>query len=218
MVANALRLSDRQLENPAGQGALPVILAFLLPILTVVIWGEAALRVVAIYVRRNENREEWDRMVAKTFSGHIVIFGIGKLSMAMFRRLVQRDPDRSFVLVDVHPDVLAEAGYDGPNISHLQLDIASPDAIQAANCAHASLVIICSGDDAANLEAAYKVLEASPNTEIWVRLYHSGLASFLDKTTWRNVHFFSPYERAADAMVGHLVSEGFVRQQPSSAG
>jgi hypothetical protein len=33
---------------------------------------------------------------------------------------------------------------------------------------------------------------------------HKGLASLMDMSTMPNVHFFCPYERAADALVAQL--------------
>jgi Trk K+ transport system NAD-binding subunit len=75
-------------------------------------------------------------------------------------------------------------------------------ALEAANCQDASLIILTSGNDAYNLEAGLKALRLNPNAQIWIRLYRSGLASLIG--TKDNVHFFSPYERAAEALMEQI--------------
>jgi hypothetical protein len=66
---------------------------------------------------------------------------------------------------------------------------------------------LASGNDAFNLEAAYKIIQLNPQAEIWVRLHHSGLADLMDLSRKPNIHFFSPYQQAAEAIAGHLLQE-----------
>jgi len=195
-----------------GDGVVPAVLTFMVPLLTVVIIGEGALRVAGVYLQRGERREEWDRMVAETFSKHIVICGVGELGQAVFRRLMAADPEEEVVLVDIRPDVLAESGDLGPNVCHIQGDMTSVATLKAAQCQQASLIILASGNDAFNLEAGFKALQLNPEAEIWIRLYRSGLASLMDLRTKPDVHFFSPYERAAEVLVGHAeeISSGLM--------
>jgi voltage-gated potassium channel Kch len=77
----------------------------------------------------------------------------------------------------------------------------SLETLKAAHCEAARLVILASGNDAFNLEAGFKALQLNPDAHIWIRLYRSGLASVMDLRTKPNVHFFSPYERAAEAVL-----------------
>ena len=66
-------------------------------------------------------------------------------------------------------------------------------------------MLLSSGNDAANLEAAYKVNELNSKTEIWVRLHHFGLAELMDLSRKPNLHFFSPYQQAAEVIVSALI-------------
>lgn len=187
-----------------GDGAVPSVLTFVVPLLTIAIVGEGALRVARVYLQRGERREEWDRMVAETFSNHTVICGVGELGRAVFQRLMAADPGAEIVLVDMRPGVLAELGHAEPNISHLQGDMTGLETLKAAHCEKADLIILASGNDAFNLEAGFKALQLNARAQIWIRLYRSGLASVMDLRTKPNVHFFSPYERAAEALVDHV--------------
>ena len=169
--------------------------------------GEGVLRILGLYLRRGENRKEWDRMVAKTFKHHVIICGAGQLGRALYTRLLKEDPGQQIVLADTRADVLAELGETGVNTCHLQMDMTAVTTLEAANCSEARLVIITSGNDAYNLETAYKAERLCLQGEIWVRLYRSGLTSLLDLSTKPNIHFFSPYEAAADTLIGRIHAE-----------
>jgi voltage-gated potassium channel Kch len=187
-----------------GDGFMPFLLTFITPLLTLAILGEGVLRILSTYLQRGENREEWDLMVAKTFKDHILICGVGELGRAVFKRLIARIPDALMVLVDTRTNILAELAYSESNVVHIQANMTSRDALIGANCKDASLIIMASGNDAHNLEAAFKAFELNPQAEIWVRLYRTQLASLMDLQTKPNIHFFSPYESAADGLVASL--------------
>lgn len=208
LIVRAFHMAYLEAVVEPGDGWVPDMLTFVVPALSFLILGEGALRVIAVYLRRDEHREEWDRLVAKTFSNHTVICGVGELGRAMCRKLLAVNPDALIVLVDTKPDVLSELGVSGPNVCHLQADMTSQATLEAANCREAALVILASGNDALNLEAGYKAHNLNPRAEIWIRLYRSELASLMDLATKPTIHFFSPYERAADALVEHLRNPG----------
>lgn len=191
-----------------GAGLIPDMLTFVLPLLTVIILGDGALHVLTVYLGRRERREEWDLLVAKTFSEHTVICGVGELGRAVFQRLIAAAPNAQVVLVDTRPGILAELGQSGLSTCQVQADMTTQAALEAAHCQEASLIILASGNDAYNLEAGFKALRINPKAEIWIRLYRIGLASLLDLSTKPNVHFFCPYERAAEALVAHIRETG----------
>ena len=191
-----------------GDGLMPAVLTFLLPLLSVIILGEGALRVLTVFIARGEHREEWDTMVAKTYTNHIVVCGVGELGKALVKRIHADHPEARIVLIDLRPGLLSEAGLSGDNVICVQSDMTSIETLKKVNCHKARLVLLASGNDAFNLEAAYKIQQLNPQTEIWVRLHHSGLADLMDLSRKPNLHFFSPYQQAADAIAGHLLQEG----------
>lgn len=206
LVVDTFHMAHLERVVGPGDGVVPSVLTFLVPLLAVIILGEGALRIARVYLQRAERREEWDRMVAETFSKHTVVCGVGELGRAVFQRLIAADPETEIVLVDIRSGVLAELGHTGPNVAHLQGDMTNLESLRSAHCQEASLIILASGSDAFNLEAGFKALQLNSKAEIWIRLYRSGLASVMDLRTKPNVHFFSPYERAAEALVEHVAS------------
>lgn len=204
LVEEGLHLAHVDAFLPDGHGAALAVLMFLLPLMTVLILGEGALRVASVYLQRHYRHEEWGPMVAQTFSNHTVICGAGELGRAILRQLLSAQPDAQVVLVDSRPAALAELNQIGPNVCVVQEEMAMQLALEAANCGRARLIIMASGNDAANLEAGFKASEMNPKADIRVRLYRIGLSNLMDRATNPNVHFFSPYEAAAQSLVSSL--------------
>jgi voltage-gated potassium channel Kch len=188
-----------------GGRLIPVLLAFIMPVLSLVILGEGVLRVFSIYMQRRVNRREWDLMVIKRFNDHTVICGVGEMGRQLVQRLVGSKPDRSIVLIDPRPGLLAELGIKSDQIIHLQSDMADVETLEKANIRTAALVILTAGDDALNLEAAYKIHQLNPQVDVWIRLHNSGLAGLLDLSRQPHIHFFCPYQQAADVIMGHIM-------------
>jgi len=204
---NAFHMAITERVTQADSALMPILLSFVIPLGTVIILGEGVLRVVSIYLQKREHREEWDIMVAKTYTGHIVVCGVGELGKALVKRIHTDHPESRIVLVDLHPGLLAETGLTGDNVICLQADMTSMETLKTANCHKARLILLASGNDAFNLEAAYKIIQLNPRAEIWVRLHHNGLADLMDLSRKPNLHFFSPYQQAAEAIAGHLLQE-----------
>jgi hypothetical protein len=200
-----MALTERVVQE--NDGLVPILLSFIIPLGTVLILGEGVLRVFSIYLRKSEHREEWDIMVAKTFSNHIVVCGVGELGRALVKRLHADHPETKIILVDQHSGLLSETGLSGGEVVCLQADMTSIETLKTAHCQKARLVLLVSGNDASNLEAAYKVNQLNSQTQTWVRLHHNGLVDLMDISRKPNLHFFSPYQQAAEVIAGHLLQE-----------
>lgn len=213
LVEEGLHLAHVDAFLPNGSGVALAILMFLIPVLTVFILGEGTLRAASVYLQRHYRHEEWGPMVAKTFSKHTVICGVGELGKAILRQLVSAQPEAQVVLVDSRPTALAELTEIGPNICLVQKEMQMLNALEAANCRRARLIIMASGNDAYNLEAGFKASDMNPEAEIWIRLYCNGLSNLMDRATNPNIHFFSPYESAAQSFVHSLTQTAALPNQ-----
>jgi hypothetical protein len=207
LLLDAFHMAILERVAQESDGWMPILLSFVLPLGTAIILGEGVLRVFSIYLQKREHREEWDIMVAKTYSNHIVVCGVGELGKALVKRLHADQPETRIVLVDLRPGLLAETGLPEDSVICLQSDMTSMETLKTANCHKARLVLLASGNDAFNLEAAYKIVQLNPQVETWVRLHHNGLADLMDLSRKPNLHFFSPYQLAAEVVAGHLMQE-----------
>jgi hypothetical protein len=194
-----------------GGRLIPVLLAFIMPIGMAIILGEGVLKIFSIYMQRNVNRKEWDLMVVKTFINHTVMCGVGEMGRQIIRRMITDSPEMDFVLIDPKPGLLTELGMNNEHTVHFQGDMADVETLEQANVKTANLVILTAGEDSLNLEVAYKIQQLSPSTTVWVRLHHSGLAELLDLSRKPNIHFFCPYQQAADAIVEHIMEKNLIK-------
>jgi hypothetical protein len=194
-----------------SDGLIPIILSFIMPLATVLILGEGVIKVFSIYLQKHEHREDWDIMVAQTFSNHIVVCGVGELGKALVKRIHTDHPESRFVLVDLRPGMLTETGLSGDNIACIQGDMTSIETLKKTNCFKARLVLLTSGNDTFNLEAAHKIVQLNSEVETWVRLHQSGLIDLMDLSRKPNIHFFSPYQQAAEAIAGQILQNEFIK-------
>jgi hypothetical protein len=204
---NAFHMAILERVAEENDNLVAILLSFLIPLGTVIILGEGVLRVFSIYIQKREHQEEWDIMVAKTFSKHIIVCGVGELGKALVKRIHHDHPETRIVLVDLRAGSLAETGLTDGSVVSIQADMTSMDTLKAASCQKARLILLAAGNDAFNLEAAYKVIQLNPQAEVWVRLHHHGLADLMDLSRKSNVHFFSPYQQAADTIAFHILQD-----------
>jgi len=185
------------------EGIASAALAFLLPVLSMIILGEGALRVGMIYLNKSQRREEWDRMIASTFSEHTVLCGMGELGRAIVGKILSKNPNELLVIVDSRADIISELEAKGTNVCHIRGDMTTAATLRAAKVASASRLMLTSGNDAHNLEAGLKGMELNPSLQIWVRLYRRELTSLMKCAQLPNIHFFWPYDKAAEELYDH---------------
>ena len=188
-----------------GGELLPILLSFILPLGTAIILGEGVLRFFSIYMQRRVNRREWDLMVLKTFTNHTIVCGVGEMGRQLASRMLAEQPLTPMVLIDPRPGLLAELGLIGEQVIHYQADMADIETLEKAGIRKAARVILTAGEDALNLEVAYKIQKLNPRVPVWVRLHNSGLAELLDLSRQPHIHFFCPYQQAAEAILAHIM-------------
>jgi len=205
LLVNAFHMVILERVMDGAQGITPALATFLLPILSIFILGEGALRVLSIFIQRGEHRKEWDEIMAKSFRGHVVICGAGEMGKAVVRHMLSTHPQEKIVLMEIKPDILPELGLTGGQFAHIQGDMTDIEMLKKANCPQARMIIVSSGDDSHNLETAVKLNSLCRDVPIWVRLHNAGLADLLEVSKKPNIHFFSPYQQAAESLVKQLL-------------
>ena len=202
---DAFHLATIERVDPGGK-IMPIILAFVMPVGITLILGEGIMRVFSIYLQRNKNREDWDLMVIKKYRDHAVICGVGEMGRQLAHRLLAEQPDLKLVLIDPRPGILAELSLASDQAIHFQGDMTSMTTLNQSKLQNAKLAILTAGKDSVNLETAYKIQQINPDLTIWVRLHNSGLAELLDLSRKPQIHFFCPYQQAADSVVEHIIN------------
>lgn len=201
LIVNVYHMTVVERVLDSGQGIFPPLLSLLLPLLTFLILSEGVLRVISIYINRKNHRKEWDELMVKTFSDHVIVCGVGELGKALVRRLLLSQPNSAIVLVELKADILAELGLSNERCIHIQADMTSMESLQKASCDKAKMIIVTSGNDSFNLETALKACTLNQHALIWVRLHRGELANLIEANAKPNIHFFCPYQQAADVLL-----------------
>jgi len=138
--------------GPEAGRALLWATYFIAPLITVSALVEAALRLLWPLALR-----------ARRLSGHVILGGAGRLTLIYVRKLRERDPKRPIVVVDQdanHP-LMAELR----DVHHAIVvigDVARSETLRELRLDTAHRVVLLTGDDFANLDAAAKVLRLAP--------------------------------------------------------
>lgn len=174
---------------------------FLAPIITVSALVETAVRLVRPLAIR-----------IRPLRGHVVLGGAGRLSLLYVRKLRQQDRRRTIVVVELN------SGH--PHIGELRAvhnalvitgDITSDEVLARLRLDRAHRVLLLTGDDFANLDAAAKILRRAPSLARKIVVHVSDLG-FMRETAGSSVarecEVFNGHEFAAT----HLVREHLVKR------
>jgi len=188
---------------PVGR-ALLWLAYFVAPVITASAILEAAIRLIAPLAIR-----------LRPLSGHVVLAGAGRLSRLYIRKLRARDAKRSVVVVErdtSHPALGELRGMD--RLMVVAGDITSDAVLRSLRLARAHRVLLLTGDDFANLDAAAKILRLAPSMAGGIVTHVSDLG-FMRQTAGssvaRDCEIFNGHEFAATNLVEEHLAARFKR-------
>ncbi len=147
----------------------------------------------------------------RLLSDHVVLGGAGRLTILYVRKLRQKDPRRPVVVVeqDANSPFIAELR-DVHRALIIIGDIASDAVLTGLHIDHAHRVLLLTGDDFSNLDAAAKTLRLAPGLAGRIVVHVSDLG-FMRQTAQssvaRDCEVFNGHEFAAI----HLVQEHLLK-------
>lgn len=158
---------------PFPQGPLE-ILFFVIPILGLSVVVEGLVSFSLLLLNRHDPTGEWSMALASTYSGHIIVCGLGHVGFRVAKQLVdfgqevvgiEKDP-RSPFLDRIYrmgvPVILGEAN--------------DPEILEQAGVKRAQAVVVATNNDLLNLDIAMHVRELNPNARLVLRLFDAELA------------------------------------------
>lgn len=188
-----------------GRGILWVAY-FLAPAITASAVIDAALRVLAPERRVRRMRD------------HVVVAGVGQLSLLYLRRLRQSDP-RSPVVVVVSPGAASSAAElrEAHGVRVVVGDVASPALLRRLALSNARRVLLLTDDDFTNLDAATQILAQVPRLGPDVVVHVSDLRflhSMAGTRLAKRCQIFNGHQIAASHLVQTRVLDHFQRTNP----
>jgi hypothetical protein len=172
---------------------------FVAPVITASALLEAAVRLIGPLALR-----------VRPLKGHVVLGGAGRLSLLYVRKLRKSDPRRTVVVVEQNANnpLLSELR-DLHRAVIINGDIASDTVLRGLRMQHAHRVLLMTGDDFANLDAAAKILRLAPDLagDIVVHVSNLGfMRETAESSVARDCEIFNGHEFAAVNLVReHLV-------------
>lgn len=167
---------------------------FAAPIITASALLEAAVRLIGPLALR-----------VRPISGHIVLGGAGRLTLLYIRKLRRTGSRRTVVVVERNPNnpLLSELR-DVHRAVIVTGDVASDAVLRGLRMDRAHRVLLLTGDDFANLDAAAKILKLAPSLARRIVVHVSDLG-FMRETSEssvaRDCEIFNGHEFAAMKLV-----------------
>jgi voltage-gated potassium channel len=187
--------------DPPRLGWLEVFV-FLLPLAGLMLAGEGLVSAFTLFLHRSLRQGEWNMIVASTYNNHIVICGMGQFGSTLCQALIQSG--EAVVGVDLNED---EPGVVTARRSRIPVvigDMTLQETLTEANVQKARFVVVCSGDDLANIETSIEAKEINPSATVYSRVFKKSLADKINSALKYEIITFSPYATAADAILNRL--------------
>lgn len=144
------------------------------PILGFIVIGEGVVRLALLMVSRRHGRKEWMKVMASTYRDHVVLCGIGHLGI----RVLEQLKNAAVPVVAIEKDEAGQfvAAARELNTPVIIGDMKEDRTLVDAGIPHASVVVIATNNDIANLEVALDSRRLNPSIRVVMRLFEQSIA------------------------------------------
>jgi Trk K+ transport system NAD-binding subunit len=173
----ALLFFQSSLQYP-HQGFIQ-ILYFIIPILGLVVVAEGVIRFGVALTNKQDRGQKWQIAMASTYSGHVIICGMGKVGYRVALELMKFN--REVVAIEANPEGRFLEKIKALGIPVIIADARRSENLLKAGVEKADAVIPCTDNELTNLDIALDVREINPNAKIVMRMFDPELAQRVEK-------------------------------------
>ncbi|MBP8954400.1 MAG: NAD-binding protein [Armatimonadetes bacterium] len=188
------------------------LLVFIMPLMGIVFAAEGLVGATVLFLNKSRRQGEWSAVVAATYSGHTVICGLGQLGGTICQGLI--DAGRKVVGVEIDEDLPAVVTARRRGVPVVIGDMAELGALREANVEKACCVIVCSGNDLFNIEAAIAAKEMNPGAKVFARVFKKSFSDKINAALKYDIITFSPYATAAETILSQINGAANAPDQP----
>lgn len=147
---------------------------FAMPVLGLGALGAGVADFGALLFNRQQRGEAWQVALADSFSGHVVVCGLGHLGLRIVRELHQF----GYNVICIERSPVAERVWQVQdwNVPVLTQDARSREAMLKAGLDRAESIVICTNDDLLNLQIGMMARDVNPDIRVVMRLYDEDFA------------------------------------------
>jgi Trk K+ transport system NAD-binding subunit len=175
------------------------VLFFALPIMGLSILLEGVVRFGIMLFNKTLRIEEWQKVLASTYTEHVVVVGLNRIGCRVVRGLLDMGEEVVAIEHKDHSHFVEETRAMGVPV--IISDAAKPDALRQANVPQARSLILTGEHDLENLEIALNAKELNPNLHVVMRTFNETLADKVTRT-FDIGSAFSTSALAAPAFIG----------------
>jgi len=155
------------------------ILFFLIPIVGLSLIANGVMRFGVMLFNKQTRREEWQVAIASTYSGHVIVCGLGRDGYRVVEQLLKFGED--VVGIERNEKGQFLDAIRGLRVPIIISDARRPGALSKAGVERATAVVICTEDDLVNLTIALEARELNPGIRVVMRMFDAELARKMEK-------------------------------------
>lgn len=152
---------------------------FLMPLIGIGTLAQGLADFGIMLFNRRARSKEWEMAVASTFSKHTILIGLGHLGYRVVRQL--HAMDEPVVVIELNPSADLVSTVQGLGIPVIQDDATRQVALEGAGVERARTIILCTQDDALNLQVAVKARGLNPGIRVVTRIFDDEFAQALQQ-------------------------------------
>jgi voltage-gated potassium channel len=155
------------------------ILYFIIPILGLVAVVDGVVRFGSALTNKQERGQKWQVAMASTYSGHVIICGMGRVGYRVALELLKFRREVVAVEADENCRFVEKALRLG--IPVIIADARRQENLIKAGIELADAIIPCTNDELANLDIALDARELNPQIKVVMRMFDAELAARVEK-------------------------------------
>ena len=155
------------------------VLFFLIPVVGLSLIANGVINFGVMLFNKQARREEWQVAIASTYSGHVVVCGLGRDGYRVVEQLLKFGEDVVGIERNEQGQFLDPIRSLGVPV--IVSDARRPGALSKAGIERATAVVICTENDLANLTIALEARELNPDVRVVMRMFDSDLARKMEK-------------------------------------
>jgi Trk K+ transport system NAD-binding subunit len=126
---------------------------------------------------RRARTKEWEMAVASTYTKHTVLVGLGHLGYRVVQNL--HEMEENVVVLEVNPNVDTLTAVRKMGVPVIEDDATRPSVLEAARIAQAKTIVLCTQNDALNLQIALKARSLNKTINVVIRIFDEEFAKSL---------------------------------------
>jgi Trk K+ transport system NAD-binding subunit len=155
------------------------ILYFILPILGLVVVVDGVVRFGTALTNKQERGQKWQVAMASTYSGHVIICGMGRVGYRVALELLNFG--REVVAIEADEKCHFAEKAIALGIPVIFADARRQENLIKAGIERADAIIPCTNDELSNLDIALDAREINPGLKVVMRMFDAELAARVEK-------------------------------------